>query len=202
MGLEVPQKYFQSSDVVGLAKSLLGMHLCTSFEGVLTAGVIVETEAYKAPEDKACHAYGNKRTARTEIMFDRGGVAYVYLCYGIHHLFNIVTGQKDEAQAVLIRAIEPVQGIEIMQKRRRFASGNKYNLTNGPGKLTQALGITTQYTGQELTNFGQGTCWLEYGERIPDENVVASKRIGVDYAKEWAEMPWRFTIKGNKWVSC
>ncbi len=190
--MKVKKSYFLEEDVVSLAQDMLGKVLVTKFNNKLTAGIITETEAYDGVNDKACHAYGGKRTARTEVMYAQGGISYVYLCYGLHHLFNIVTGSKDVPQAVLIRAIQPLKGIEEILKRRN-ATKLSANLCLGPGKITKALGITTQHNAFDLT---QGKIWLE------DENVQLKKsqilkgpRIGVDYAGEDAKLPYRFWVK-------
>lgn len=188
-----------STDVVGLSKSLLGKQLCTCFAGVLTTGTIVETEAYRAPDDKASHAFANKRTRRTETMFALGGCCYVYLCYGIHHLFNVVTGPENIAHAVLIRAIEPLHGIHTMQKRRGLKTLTS-RLTAGPGILSEALGIKTAHDGLDLTT--QHLVWIsDLGNNIEETNIISSPRVGVDYAEECASWNWRFRIKNNHWSS-
>lgn len=191
--MKVKKSYFLEEDVVSLAEDMLGKVLVTKFNNKLTAGIITETEAYDGVNDKACHAYGGKRTDRTEVMYAQGGISYVYLCYGMHHLFNIVTGSKDVPQAVLIRAIQPLKGIEEILKRRN-ANKLSTQLCVGPGKITKALGITTQHNAFDLT---KGKIWLE------DENVQLKKsqilkgpRIGVDYAGEDAKLPYRFWIRG------
>ena len=155
----LPKSFYARTDVVQVSKDLLGKSLVTNFNGQRTVGKIVETEAYRAPDDKACHAYNNRRTKRTEIMFKEGGCAYVYLCYGIHHLFNVVTGPKDMAHAVLIRGIEPIDGLETMLKRRNQTK-LKSNLTAGPGILSKALGISTQHTGLSLLS-AKSNIWIE-----------------------------------------
>jgi DNA-3-methyladenine glycosylase len=158
----------------------------------------VETEAYRAPEDRASHAFGNKRTPRTEIFYNQGGIAYVYLCYGIHYLFNIVTNIKDVPHAVLVRAIEPVTGIDIMLHRRKKTKID-YTLTSGPGALSLALGITKKQNGVSLKD---NEIWLENkGMVIDEKEILSGPRIGVAYAKEYASMPWRFYLKDNPWVS-
>lgn len=193
---KLPLSYFRNNDVTGLAKDLIGKKLCTRFDGQLTTGFITETEAYHSDE-RACHAHLNRRTKRTEIMFDHGGRAYVYLCYGIHHLFNIVTGKKDEAQAILLRAIEPVEGVETMQARRNKEKVDK-GLCSGPGTLSQALGITTAQNGLSLTS---KEIWLEEGKSIKPEEIKSTARIGVGYAGEDALLPWRFYLKSSAFVS-
>ncbi len=191
--------YYQNSDVVFLAKNLLGKVLVTQFDGALSSGEIVETEAYKAPEDKASHAFGNRRTKRTEIMFSCGGFAYVYLCYGIHHLFNVVTGLKDQAHAVLIRALRPIESIDLMQSRR--SQQNEKKLCAGPGTLSQAMGIFTAHSGLSLTN-PASPIWIEdRGIEISQDDILSSPRIGVDYAEDCANWPWRFRIKHSPYTS-
>lgn len=171
-----------SEDVVGLAAAMVGWRLVTCFDGERTAVRITETEAYRAPDDRACHAYGNRRTARTETMFGPPGTAYVYLCYGIHHLFNVVTGPRDTAHAVLVRAGEPIEGLEVIRRRRQ----GRRNLAVGPGVLTQALGIRTEHDGHDLA---AGPIWLEPDQTLPSR---AGPRVGVDYAGTCALRPWRF----------
>ena len=191
--------YFQSEDVEALAQDLLGKVLVTRFNGETTSGEIVETEAYKAPQDKASHAYGNRRTDRTEIMFGPGGYAYVYLCYGIHHLFNVVTGPSGSAHAVLIRALQPLFNIPLMQQRRKRESLGM--LCSGPGTLTQAMGIFRHHTGLSLTD-AASPIWIEdHMKVVKKPQIIASPRVGVDYAEECAAWPWRFRIKDNPFTS-
>lgn len=194
------EEYYQSHDVLSLNKSLLGKLLVTRFDGKLTAGIIVETEAYMAPDDKASHAYGNRRTARTETMFSRGGVSYVYLCYGIHHLFNVVTGPKDVAHAILIRAVQPIHGIEWMLERRNLLH-NKPIITKGPGSLTKALGIDRSSNAIALHDPTSPVIIADHGITIDEQEIIASPRVGVSYAAEWALKPWRFRVKNNLWTS-
>ena len=199
MPKRLPKSFYGSSDVVGLARDLLGTRLVTRFHDQRTAGIIVETEAYAGPVDKASHAYGGRRTARTEIMFASGGRAYVYLCYGIYHLFNVVVGPEELPHAVLVRALEPTEGIAYMLQRcnkKKWAPA----LTNGPGKLTRALGIDKTHSGLSLLK--GSPIWIE--ERsgpLADSEIIASPRIGVDYAGEDALLPYRFTLKNNLYVS-
>ena len=180
-----------------MARDLLGKKLVTNINGRLTTGMITETEAYRGMNDKACHANNNRRTPRTEIFYAEGGVAYVYLCYGIHHLFNIITNQTDKADAVLIRAVEPLEGISLMMKRRNFSEA-KFNLTAGPGAMSQAMGISTKHYGVDLQS---NVIWLEEHETISAKKIIAGPRVGVGYAGEDALLPWRFSIKDNSWVS-
>lgn len=159
--------------------------------------MVVETEAYSWKE-RGCHAFGAKKTQRNAIMFDQGGYAYVYLCYGMHHLFNVVTNKTGTADAVLIRALEPLAGIEQMLVRRGKLS-NQFHLTSGPGKLSKALGIDRSFNGKFLLD---NEVWIEdVGKNIPKKDIEASPRIGIDYAGEDAKLPWRFTIRNNPWVS-
>lgn len=189
--MKLTKKYYQNEDVVFLAKDLLGKILITEFDGIKTGGIITETEAYSEIE-KGSHAYNKRKTERTKIMFENGGLSYVYFCYGMHHLFNIVTGKKDIAQAVLIRAIEPTIGINEMLLRRKKDKVDK-NLCNGPGKLCQALGITREHYGLHLTD---KSIWLEKSNiKIKNEQVSATPRIGIDYAEEDKLLPWRFVLK-------
>jgi DNA-3-methyladenine glycosylase len=181
-----------------VAKELIGKILVTTFHGKLTAGRIVETEAYNGVIDKASHAYNNRRTNRTEIMYATGGVAYVYLCYGIHHLFNVVTNLEGIPNAVLIRALEPIIGIETMLNRsNKIKQG--YDLTRGPGNVSKSLGILTKHTGYSL--LGEQIFIAEDSFCYETEKIMATPRIGVDYAGEDALLPYRFIVKGNLNVS-
>ncbi len=200
IGKRLSKSFYLQEDVVQLSKDLLGKVLITNFDNQLTAGKIVETEAYRAPDDKACHAYQNRYTNRTKTMFEEGGVAYVYLCYGIHHLFNVVTAKKGMAHAILIRAIEPLDNIALMLARRDKSKVNR-QLTGGPGVMSKALGITTEYTGVSLLA-KDSPVWIEdSGFKVSEENIIASPRVGVGYAEECALWDWRFRIKGSKWTS-
>lgn len=182
------RSFYLSDDVVSLAKSLIGKWLMSRTGGILTGGMIIETEAYRGPDDRACHAYGNRRTDRTEVMFRRGGVAYVYFCYGMHHLFNIVTSCEDTPHAVLVRALQPTEGIERIRMRRK----RPYNLTSGPGMVCQALGIDRSHTGHLLSS---DPIWIEdRGKIFEDSEILSTKRIGIDYAGEDAQLPWRFLL--------
>lgn len=195
--MKLARSFYMSDDVVTISRLLIGKYLVTRINGRKAAGMIVETEAYSWKE-RGCHAFGGRLTARNEVMFKEGGRAYVYLCYGMHNLFNVVTNVKGAADAVLIRAIEPVEGIELMQ-RRRGQLQNPFHLTSGPGKLTRALGIDRTMNGKFLWN---SEVWIEdAGIIIGMEQLEAGKRIGIDYAGKDADLPWRFTLKGNRWVS-
>lgn len=197
-GFKLTKTFYQSEDVVFISKALIGKYLFTQLEGKLTGGMIVETEAYNGVWDKACHAYNHRRTRRTEVMFQPGGVAYVYLCYGIHSLFNIITGPLDCPTAVLIRAIEPTEGINFMMQRRKKKRID-YTLTSGPGAVTQALGIRCEHYGCDLTG---DLIWLEdKGSSFADTKLLASPRVGIHYAEEHAELPWRFRLASSPWTS-
>ncbi|MBS0287465.1 MAG: DNA-3-methyladenine glycosylase [Proteobacteria bacterium] len=195
----IGQTFYLNEDVLALSKALLGKVLVTKLDNTLTSGIIVETEAYNGVSDRASHAYNNRRTARTETMYAKGGVAYIYLCYGMHHLFNIVTGAKDNPQAILIRAIEPLDGIPIMLKRRQQKKLS-YRLTAGPGVLCEALGISRKLDGVSLRK--ASPIWVEdRGILISESEIIASPRIGIDYAKEHKDLPWRFSVRNNPWTS-
>lgn len=190
---KLPIEYYLHNNVVELASSLIGKVLCTRVNGKITKGVIRETEAYNGIHDKACHAYGGRRTKRTAVMFESGGHAYVYLCYGIHHLFNIVTGAQDEPTAILIRGIEPLEGIQTILQRRNKPSTE--NIASGPGTLSEALGIRTDHSGVSLTG---DTIWLEdHGIAVSLDEIQSGPRIGVSYAGEDALLPYRFVWKGE-----
>ena len=198
VGKKLTTVFFRRSDVVRISRDLLGQYLFTRIGGQgLTGGRIVETEAYAGATDRASHAYGNRRTRRTAVMYEAGGVAYVYLCYGLHALFNIITSVEGIPHAVLIRALEPTHGIPVMLRRRRKTRLDRA-LTAGPGALAQALGITVRHSGQSL----QGNeIWLEKGGAIRPEQVVATTRVGVDYAGADAKLPWRFRVRSSAWTS-
>lgn len=193
--LKIPSSFYQNDDVVSVAKSLLGKLICTLVDGKITKGRIVETEAYSYLE-KGCHAYNHKRTNRTAPMFKNGGIAYVYLCYGVHSLFNIVTNKEGLAEAVLIRALEPVVGIEEMLLRRPVTKSSAVG--SGPGKLTKALRITLDHNKMDLN---EDVIWLEDDTSPEVGQVVATTRIGIDYAEEDALLPWRFYIRRNPCIS-
>ncbi|MDZ4747733.1 MAG: DNA-3-methyladenine glycosylase [Saprospiraceae bacterium] len=198
-GNRLPHSYYQSLEVTTLAKDLLGKYLVTEFNGIRCSGKIVETEAYRGPDDRACHAYDNRCTPRTEVMYKAGGVAYIYICYGMHHLMNIVTGPKDNAHAVLIRALEPAEGIKIMAERRQMQVSD-VRLTKGPGALSLAMGLTSKLSGVSL--IASSPVWVEVRDlSLSAFEICSGPRIGVESAGEAALWPWRYFIKGNKYVS-
>ncbi len=194
----LPLSFYRRDNVIQLSRDLLGKVICTLIDGEPTCGMITETEAYAGIHDRASHSYGGRRTRRNEPMYAAGGIAYVYLCYGLHHLFNVVTGSEGQPTAVLIRAVEPIEGLDIMLRRRRKEKVTPA-LTAGPGSLSQALGITVSLSGHPLH---RPPLWIEdRGISVPAEQITARPRIGVDYAGEDARRPWRFYIKGSRWVS-
>ena len=195
---KLPESFYTRDKVLTIARELLGKVLVTKWNGITTSGRIVETEAYEGTPDRASHAFGGRRTARNEIMYAKGGNCYVYLCYGIHHLFNVVTNKKDIPHAILIRALDPLQGIDEMLRRRNKPKLDN-TLTRGPGSLSVALGITTRQSGVSLQS---RELFIADDGYVPDKKTIAaSPRIGVDYAKEAAAWPYRFYIKGNPFVS-
>jgi DNA-3-methyladenine glycosylase len=194
---QVQQNYFIDNDVVYLAEDLLGKILQTEIDGIICSGIITETEAYRAPDDKASHAYGNRRTKRTETLFGPAGHAYIYLNYGIHHLFNIVCAAESLAHAVLIRAIYPYKNVTIQLERRKrnHAIAPYKGIFDGPGKLSQALGINTALNGINICRNESPIRILESNFKIKDDYKSSTPRIGIDYAEEWIDKPWRFLLK-------
>jgi DNA-3-methyladenine glycosylase len=196
--MKLPEEYYLSSDVVALSRDLIGKYLFTCIDGVTTGGYIVETEAYNGIVDKASHSYGNRITPRTKTMFERGGIAYVYLCYGIHEMFNIVTSVAGQPHAILIRAIVPTDGLDVMMQRRNMDT-LKPNITRGPGSVAKALGISRKINTCSLQS---ETIWVEdRGLYFDASEVAAGPRIGVDYAGDDALLPYRFYLRGNAFVS-
>lgn len=190
-------EFYTRDDVVEVARGLLGKILCSHVDGRMTKMIITETEAYAGVDDRASHAYGGRRTQRTEPMFSEGGIAYVYLCYGIHHLFNVVTGRQDDPCAVLVRAGSPLSGIDDMLARRRKAKVDE-SLMAGPGSLAQALGIRTGFSGTSLLG---NQIWIEDRDiSISENDISAGPRIGIDYAGGDAARPYRFVIDANELV--
>ncbi len=189
--------FYTDQDVVTVARKLIGKILVSNLNGTMTSGRIVETEAYSGFNDLACHASKGK-SARTQVMFEDGGHSYVYLCYGIHHLFNVVTNKKGIADAVLIRALEPITGLDQMIVRRKKKQLDN-SLTMGPGSLAKAMGINIDHYGMSLTKKKQ--LWIYENVDALQPVIKCSPRIGVAYAKRDASLPWRFYEFGNKWVS-
>jgi DNA-3-methyladenine glycosylase len=197
-GVKLGRGFYTRDDTLAIARGLLGKRLVVPApSGGRVSGRIVETEAYLGVEDSASHAYGGRRTARTETMYAIGGTAYVYFVYGMHHQLNVVTGREGVPHAVLIRALEPEEGVEWM-RRRRPAKGDG-ELTSGPGKLCRALGVDRSYDRADLTG---GHVWIEdVRRRVAPEEIASGPRVGVAYAGEFAPKPWRFWLRGNRFVS-
>jgi DNA-3-methyladenine glycosylase len=195
---KLPISFYQHKNVCTVASALIGKVLVSFFNNILTAGRIVETEAYNGAVDKASHAWGGRRTGRTEIMYANGGVAYVYLCYGIHHLFNVVTNVENVPHAVLVRGVEPLVGIDHMLQRTGKIKQD-HTLTRGPGNVSKALGIYTQHTGMGLR--GKELFIADDGFIVKPSEIIATPRIGVDYAGADALLPYRFILKDNPYVS-
>lgn len=203
------RRFFQR-DAVTVARDLLGRVLVSEKEGVRTVGRIVETEGYAGPGDRAAHVAGGRRTKRTEVFWEAGGVAYVYLIYGMHHCFNVVTGKQGAPSAVLVRAVSPVAGLEGMAQRRgrvlpvvsRGVDGwpvkQMLELTSGPGRLAAAFSLVRGDTGRDVT---RPPVWVARGKRVPDEDVVAAARVGVEYAGADAKRLYRFLVRGDPFVS-
>lgn len=194
----ITREFYTRTSVLTVARDLLGKLLVVPApDGARVSGIIVETEAYRAPQDRASHAYGGRRTRRTETMYALGGTAYVYFVYGMYHQFNVVTGAEDVAHAVLIRALEPVEGVDLMRARRPGRVDHK--LTSGPGTLCLALGIDRSHDKADLLG---ARVWLEEGPaRVRPAAIASGPRIGIDYAGEWAAKPWRFWLRDNAHVS-
>lgn len=189
---------FYQQDAVSAAKNLLGKILVRKINGEKIMVKIVDTEAYRGPEDKASHAYDNKKTKRTKTMFARGGLAYIYLIYGIYHCFNIVTAEEDDPHAVLIRAVEPVKGLELIRNNRKIKSKKIEDLTNGPGKLSQALKIDRSLDGVDLIKSNK-LYLIDDNQR--NFKIKAAPRVNIDYAEEYRDKKWRFYIKDNRYIS-
>ncbi|MEI7726789.1 MAG: DNA-3-methyladenine glycosylase [Bacteroidota bacterium] len=195
----LPLAFFLRPDVVQIARDLLGKHLVTRMDGVITSGIICETEAYAGTTDRASHSFGGRRTSRTEIMYARGGTAYVYLCYGIHSLFNVVTNIQDIPHAVLIRGIIPDQGPdEMISRSGKMKVDKKFGI--GPGKVSKILGIHYSHSGLDLVNtsneMDSPAIWIEdKGIEVNPALIISGPRVGVDYAGADALLPYRFTVK-------
>lgn len=195
---KLPIQFYEGANVVLIARKLIGKIIVTNFNGLITSARIVETEAYIGLTDRASHSFGGKRTARNEHMYATAGTAYVYICYGMHHLFNIVSNAKDIPDAVLIRAVEPVAGIDIMLKRTGKLKLDN-TLTKGPGNVSKALGVSKGHSGINLIK--NEIYIADDGYEIKETAIGISKRIGIDSSGDAALLPYRFYIKGNKFVS-
>ena len=193
--MKLENSFYRRENVVAIARELIGKSLYTCFDGAVTGGIITEAEAYAGVRDKASHAYGDRRTSRTEVMYKAGGLAYSYLCYGVHSLFNVVTNKEGIPHAILIRAIWPAEGIPVMMARTG-KQRSSYELSNGPGKVSVALGLHYTQTGTSLTG---DEIWIEdRGLAIAPADIEAGPRIGVDYAGEDAALPYRFLVRPER----
>jgi DNA-3-methyladenine glycosylase len=191
-------RFYDRADVLQIARDLLGKILVTEWDGIRSSGRIVETEAYAGVNDRASHAFGGRRTSRSEHLYGNPGTIYIYICYGMHHLFNVITNKKDIPHGVLIRALEPMEGVDYMLKRTGKPVAD-YTLTKGPGNLSRALGISKFHNGGNL--FSQEIFIEDDGYRYKNNEVQVTRRIGVESAREDAELPYRFIVKGNPYVS-
>lgn len=196
---KIPINFYDRKDVVKIARELLGKIVVTNIDGKMTSGRIVETEAYIAITDKASHSYAGRRTSKNEHMYCAPGTAYIYICYGMHQMLNVVTNKKNIPDAILIRAIEPMTGIDTMLKRTGKLFFNN-TLTRGPGNVGKALGISKKYSGKSLLE-AEINIYHDAESNIPQNIVGISKRIGVESAGADGLLPYRFYIKGNKFVS-
>ena len=195
----LPRSFYRR-DVIAVARGLLGQRLVSEFDDSRVSGVIVETEAYLGTGDKAAHTYGGRRTARNEAMWGDGGHAYVYFVYGMHHCVNVVAGNPEEPVAVLLRALEPDGGTDLMFERRA-AARRPIDLCSGPGKLCQALGITRAVDGEDLVGGERLFVEALRARALPATTIGCGPRVGVRYAEEWQHEPLRFWVRGNRNVS-
>lgn len=190
--------FYQQEDVVRIARNLIGKYLFSNINDGITGGIIVETEAYRGPDDRGSHAHNNRRTPRNEIMYSAGGVVYMYICYGIHDMLNIVTGNKNEPHAVLIRAVQPTAGLDIMRDRRLMYHTDQ-QLCKGPGALAKAMGLRKSHNGIDLQ---KDMIWIEdRGLHFTDDQVTTSARVGMNFDGPYKTIPWRFYVTGNRYVS-
>src|SRR5215471_13925556 len=194
---KLPRDFYTRADVLEVARDLLGKKLVVpNRNGTRVAGIIVETEAYRGPGDRASHAYGGRRTNRTETMYGIGGTAYVYFVYGMYYQFNVVTNVAEIPHAILVRALEPIEGLEIMRRRRKGRTDHE--LTSGPGRLCLAMGIDRRLDKADLLG---RKVWIEDGVAISPRQIAHGPRIGIDYAENWVTKPWRFWLRDNPFVS-
>ena len=194
---KLPREFYTRPDVLEVARDLLGKKLVVPQRNASrVSGIIVETEGYRGPEDRASHAWNGRRTKRTETMYGIGGTAYVYFVYGMYNQFNVVTNIEDVPHAVLVRAVEPSEGLDVIRRRRRGRS--EYELTSGPGRLCLALGIDRKLDKADL--LGERV-WIEEGISVSPRQIARGARIGIDYAESWIDKPWRFWIRDNPFVS-
>ena len=195
--MKLQKEFYTREDTLTIARELLGKYVYTHFDGILTGGIIVETEAYMGPHDAGSHAFNGRRTSRNETMYAEGGLTYMYICYGIHDMLNIVTGSAGSSHAILIRAIEPTDGIETMQFRRGNVPLKR--LATGPGALAKALGLRKHHDAYDLNST---EIWIEDKELIiPEKKIKATGRVGLGCKDPYLTIPWRFIIEGNPFVS-
>lgn len=193
----IPQSFYLREDTLTIAKELLGKYVFTKINGIITGGMIVETEAYLGVTDASCHSFNNRKSTKNATMYEQGGVAYMYICYGIHDMLNLVTGPINESHVVLIRAIEPTIGMELMMERRGNVAIKK--LTNGPGSLAKALGLNKSFDRESLIS---NRLWLEdQGVIIEPHKIKETPRIGINCPEPFLSAPWRYLISGNAFVS-
>lgn len=198
MGQKLPLSFYRRDDVVSIARELLGKHLYTRVDGQICGGTIIETEAYRGPDDRGSHAYLNKITPRNQMMYKAGGKVYMYICYGIHDMLNIVTGEEGMSHAILIRAIEPHTGIEAMRERRDIYDNDR-RLCQGPGALAKALGLKKHFNGVDILG---DEIWIEESNIVyTEQQVVEAPRVGMNFEGPYKTIPWRFYVKGNQYVS-
>ena len=195
---KLSKSFYQRTDVLLIARELLGKVLVSKWNGIETAGRIVECEAYDGVADKASHAFDGRRTTRNEAMYADAGTAYIYICYGIHHLFNVVTNEKNIPHAILIRALDPVSGIEKMLERRKKKMPD-HSLTKGPGSLSVAMGISVKHNHYSLLS--NRLYIADDGFKVREKDMLVSPRIGVASSGDAAIYPYRFFLKGNPFVS-
>ncbi len=196
--MKLPREFYTRSDVLEVARDLLGKKLVVpNRNGKRVAGIIVETEAYRGPKDRASHAWNGRRTNRTETMYRIGGTAYVYFVYGMYNQFNVVTNLENVPHAILVRALEPLEGLDVMKRRRQGRS--EYELTSGPGRLCIAMGIDRRLDKEDLVRGDR--VWIEDAPAISPRQIARGPRIGIDYAEEWVTKPWRFWVRDNPFVS-
>ena len=194
---KLPRDFYTRTDVLEVARDLLGKKLVVpGRSGTRVAGIIVETEAYRGAEDRASHAYEGRRTRRTETMYAKGGTAYVYFVYGMYNQFNVVTNVAEVPHAILVRAVEPSEGLDLMRRRR--PGRREYELTSGPGRLCLAMGIDRKLDQADLLG---DQIWIEEGVSISPRQIARGPRIGIDYAEKWITKPWRFWVRDNPFVS-
>lgn len=199
---KLPRSFFRR-DTQKVARDILGSILVRKAGDSYLKAKIVETEAYLGTKDKAAHVYEDKKTDRNKVVYEKAGLVYIYLCYGIHWQLNFTTGKEDEPECILIRALEPIAGEKVMLKNREEKSSaakiNEAQITNGPGKLCQALNLDRSFYGED--SIESDRLWLEKGDSIPEAKIKSSPRIGIDYAEEYAQKPWRYFVEGNRHVS-